>query len=84
VLHSGRLWPYSQTLDQTSKAFRGQTLLLITNTCKLLNYDCNKFTTLGPVACTINVYDHKFYYRKLRLSLERSYDHKIVILAKAS
>ncbi len=31
-----------------------------------------------PVACTINVYD-----RKLRLSLEHSYDRMIVILAMA-
>ncbi len=37
-----------------------------------------------PVACTINVYDCKFYNRKLRLSLERNYDHTIIILAMAS
>jgi hypothetical protein len=37
-----------------------------------------------PVACTINVYDRKFYDCKLRLSLERSYDRTIVILAMAS
>ncbi len=41
------------------------------------------------MACTINIYDRKFYDRKfydrkLRLSLERNYDHTIVILAKAS
>jgi len=36
-----------------------------------------------PVACTINIYDRKFYDRKLCLSLERSYDRTIVILAKA-
>ncbi len=36
------------------------------------------------VGCTINVYDRKFYDRKLRLSLERSYDRTIVILAMAS
>ncbi len=29
---------------------------------------------MPPVACTINVYDRKFYVRKLRLSLERNYD----------
>jgi hypothetical protein len=44
---------------------------------------------LRHVACTINVYNRKFYDRKLRLSLERSYDRKrsynrmIVILAMA-
>jgi hypothetical protein len=31
-----------------------------------------------------NVYDRKFYDSKLSLSLERSYDRTIVILAKAS
>ncbi len=36
------------------------------------------------VACTINVYDRKFYDRKLRLFLEHSYDRTIVILAMAS
>jgi hypothetical protein len=36
------------------------------------------------VACTINIYDCKFYDRKLHLSLERNYDRMIVILAKAS
>jgi len=36
------------------------------------------------VACTINVYDRKFYDRKLRWSLERNYDRTIVILAMAS
>jgi hypothetical protein len=39
---------------------------------------------LSPVACTINVYDRKFYDRKLRLSLEHYYDCTIVILAKHS
>jgi hypothetical protein len=37
-----------------------------------------------PVACTIYVYDRKFYDRKLRWSLERNYDRTIVILAMAS
>ncbi len=37
-----------------------------------------------PVAYTINIYDRKFYDRKLHLSLECSYDRTIVILAKAS
>ncbi len=36
------------------------------------------------VACTINIYDCKFYDRKLCLSLERNYNRTIVILAKAS
>ncbi len=36
------------------------------------------------VACTINVYDCKFYDRKLGLSLEHNYDRMIVILAMAS
>ncbi len=33
------------------------------------DYDCKKFYSAGPVACTKNVYD-----RKLCLSLERNYD----------
>jgi hypothetical protein len=37
-----------------------------------------------PVACIMNVYDRKFYDRKLRLSLERNYDRTIIILAMAS
>ncbi len=36
------------------------------------------------VACTINIYNCKFYDHKVRLSLERNYDCTIVILAKAS
>jgi hypothetical protein len=43
----------------------------------------NLFTTKA-VACPINIYDRKFYDRKLRLSLERNYDRTIVILAMAS
>jgi hypothetical protein len=39
---------------------------------------------MKPGACSINIYDRKFYDRKLRLSLERNYDHTIVILAMVS
>ncbi len=42
------------------------------------------FFVKKSVACTLKVYDRKFYDRKLRLSLERSYDHMIIILAMAS
>ncbi len=53
-----------------------------TNTLAYLAHSRGKkkksFVTLAPVACTINVYD-----RKLHLSLERNYDHTIVILAMA-
>jgi hypothetical protein len=38
------------------------------------DYDRKKFYSACPVACTINVYNRKFYDRKLRLSLERNYD----------
>jgi hypothetical protein len=31
----------------------------------------NQFLLIKPVACTINVYDRRFYDRKLRSSLER-------------
>ncbi len=58
-----------------------------TNTLAYLPHSRSKkkksFVTLGPVACTINIYDRKFYDRKLRLSLKRNYDHTIVILAMA-
>ncbi len=44
----------------------------------------NRKCFVNTVACSINVYDRKFYDHKLRLSFERNYDRTIVILAKAS
>ncbi len=80
-------------MEHLKSASLGQTQALLANigpdfkgfpgTNTLAYYErsqITKFTTLGPVACTINVYDRKFYYRILRL---RSYDRKIVILGKA-
>ncbi len=45
VLHSGRLQPYMQTLDEAGKAWKGQTLELIT---KFVNYGGKKCYNIRP------------------------------------
>ena len=45
MLHSGKLWPYLQTLDQAGKACQGQTHQLIKRIRKLRT---KKFYNIGP------------------------------------
>jgi hypothetical protein len=48
-LHSGRVWPYSKTLDWVENACQGQTLWLIMNVSKLhpSNYIRKKLYNFG-------------------------------------
>ncbi len=46
MLHSGRLWPYSQTLDYAGKTSQGQTHSSLLQ--KSVNYGRLKFYDTGP------------------------------------
>ncbi len=49
VVHSGRLWPYPQSLDQAGKACQGQTPNTIAYYEKFVNYGQKKFYNIGPM-----------------------------------